>query len=323
MAKITKKAEILETLNKLMSKEAELAQTNVSGEPCKDTKVTSISESTETTDKNNVGADKLNSEQGYEQKPSSDESEPVATAKKAEDATPVVDNTTDINKVAASILDIINTKLAAQAQTGISGTPLKDTKATSISDSTETTDKNNVGADKLNSEQGYEQKDSKDKSEPVATAKKAEDAELSAKIASYELGRQFCEVLLKKTASAKQSDAELLKEAGRRDFDTLIAQAASELEQQQAEEAEQQKLAEYQGAVAFDELYKQAQYEALLEDNKQLSAKLAEYAQQEQERLEKEAQVARANEIEKIAELVFTKLKSELSTTAAVPVASK
>lgn len=83
MAKLTKKAEIISKLHELVEKEAELAQTNISGEPGKDTKVTSISEDTETTDQNNVGPDKLNGEQGYEQKPSSDPSEPVATAKSA------------------------------------------------------------------------------------------------------------------------------------------------------------------------------------------------------------------------------------------------
>ena len=76
MAKISKKAEILDTLHGLIRKEAELAQTNISGEPGKDTKVTSISESTETTDKNAVGPEKLNDKQKYEQKPASDPSEP-------------------------------------------------------------------------------------------------------------------------------------------------------------------------------------------------------------------------------------------------------
>ena len=206
MAKITKKAAILETLHSLVNKEAELAQTNISGEPCKDTKVTSVSEETETTNKNDVGPDKLNNEQGYEQKPSSDSSEPVAHAKSA---------SVDVEKLANDILSTIQTKIAENAQTNISGTPLKDTKATSVSDETETTDKNAVGADKLNKEQGYEQEGSKDSSEP-SKAKSAEEI-TKEKQASYDLGVAFCDALLKKAAEIKSAnEIELYKEADHR-----------------------------------------------------------------------------------------------------------
>lgn len=321
MAKITKKAEILETLNKLITKEAELAQTNISGEPCKDTKVTSISESTETTDKNSVGPEKLNDEQGYKQEAAKDESEPLKGAKQAED------NSDAINKMASDILSAINTKLAAQAQTNISGSPLKDTKATSVSDETETTDKNGVGADKLNSEQGHEQKDSKDSSEPLKGAKKAEDQDVdtAVKVASYDLGRQLCEVLLQKTAEARKSqekvaEVEMLKEAGRRDFDTLIAQAAAELETQQTSAVEQEKQAEVSGAAAFDELYKQAQIEALVEQVTALQAKVAEYEEKEKLVLAKEAAAKEEERFAKLAELVTKRIKDELSASA-VPVA--
>lgn len=319
MAKLTKKAEILENLHKLISKEAELAQTNISGVPLQDVDVSSISEETETTDKNSVGADKLNDEQGYKQKPSDSKSAPVASPKMASD------NADTINKLASDILSTINTKLAAQAQTGISGSPLKDTKATAVSDETETTDKNAVGADKLNKDQGYDQKDTTDKSEPLKGAKKAEAAELGAKIASYDLGRQFCEILLKKTAEVKQTqekqaEAELLKEAGRRDFDTLIAQAAAELETQQVNDAHQEKQAEAQGAVAFDNLYKQAQFEAVVEENTALRTKLAEYQQLEQVVLQKEASAREEEKLAKMAtmaaNLVFEKLKNDLQATA-------
>lgn len=318
MAKITKKAEILDTLNKLISKEAELAQTNVSGVPGTDTKVTSISESTETTDKNNVGPEKLNDEQGYKQKPSDDGSEPLAGAKSASDNT----SADQINKLASDILATINNKLAADkeaalAQTNITGKPLADTAATSVSDATETTDKNNVGPEKLNKEQGYEQKDTTDKSEPLKGAKKAEDED-AVKFASYELGRNFCEAFMAKVAAAKQAsqqELELQKQAGRRDFDTLIAQAAAELEQQQASNAEQEKIAEAQGAAAFDELYKQAQFEAVVEENNLLRAKLAEYEAKEQEALAKEAAIKEEAKFAKMAELVFEKLKNELKAT--------
>ena len=328
MAKLTKKAEILDTLNKLMLKEADLAQTNVSGEPCKDTKVTSVSETTETTDKNAVGPEKLNDEQGYKQKPTDDKSEPLSSPKQASDST-----ADQINKLATEILSAIDGKLsnkeAKEAQKGITGKPCADTKVTSVSDATETTDKNDVGPEKLNKEQGYEQKPTADKSEPLKSPKKAEeDAGLAAKVASYELGRQFCELLLNKTAnvkqaSEKQAEADLIKEAGRRDFDTLIAQAAAELEQQQTAAAEQEKQAELQGAAAFDELYKQAQLEAVVEENKALYAKLAEYQEFEKQAMHKQAELDEAAKFEKMANLVFEKIKNELKSTPETAAAGK
>lgn len=309
--KITKKAEILDTLNKLISKEAEQAQTNVSGKPLADVKVTSISDSTETTDKNAVGPEKLNGEQGYKQEDTKDPGEPLKGAKKAE--------AMDIDKLAADILSTIKTATEKQAlaQTNISGKPLADVTVESVSDKTETTDKNAVGPEKLNKEQGYEQDGSKDKGEPLKGAKKAEEIE---KDASYTLGLIFTETLLKKaseikTAQEKTAEAEMLKEAGRRDFDTLIAQAAAELEQQQAQEKQAAEQLEIQGAQAFDDLLKQAQFEALAEENNQLRAKLAEYWQQEQNvkvAQEQAAYVQRESDLAaKVAALVIDTLKRE------------
>jgi hypothetical protein len=304
MAKITKRAEILDTLHTLVTKEAEQAQTNISGEPCKDTKVTSVSESTETTDKNNVGPDKLNNEQGYEQKPQDDKSTPVASPKTAE----------EIDKVASSILATIQSKLAEQAQTNISGEPCKDTKVTSVSESTETTDKNNVGPDKLNNEQGYEQKPQDDKSTPVAAPK---TAEVKDKEASYALGFAFCDALTKKAqeikeAQTKVSEKELLKEAGRRDLDTIIAQAAAELEAQEKQAAH----LEQEGARAFDTLFKQAQIEALVEENKKLADKVASYEKLEKEAADKQAALEKEAEQTKLAALVAEIIEKRLSTAA-------
>lgn len=304
MAKLTKKAAILEKLHGLVNKEAELAQTNISGEPCKDTNVTSISESTETTDKNNVGPDKLNNEQGYEQKPSSDSSEPVAVAKSAE-------ATSDVEKMANDILATIKTKIAENAQTNISGAPLKDTKATSVSDSTETTDKNNVGPDKLNDEQEYNQEGSKDSSEP-SKAKKAEEQE---KQASYNLGVAFCDALLKKAAEIKEAqEAEMLKEAGRRDLDLMIAQAAEELQTQNG--TEQEKQAEVYGAAAFEALYKQAQLEDLAQKHQAALQKLAAYEEQEKQAAAVAAERKEEEKMAKIAATVAEILKRDLVPTS-------
>ena len=305
MAKLTKKAEILNQLHALVNKEAALAQTDVSGKPGVDTKVTSVSESTETTDKNSVGPEKLNNEQKYKQKPATDESTPVASVKSAD----------DISKMANDILDSIGAKLKeAEAQTNISGKPGKDTKITSVSDSTETTYKNNIGPEKLNNEQSYEQKPSTDSSEPV----KAKKAEENVKEASYQLGAAFCEALVKRAAEIKQAEEnnanlELMKQAGRRDFETLIANAAQQLKVAEAVEAQKMQKAAELGAQAFDALVKQAEFEAAQEEIHQLRTKLAEYAA-----IEKEAE-ARYNEQReqenqvKLAAFITEAIKRELS----------
>lgn len=284
MAKITKRAEMLNQLHELVKKEAELAQTNISGVPGKDTNVSAISEKTESTDKNNVGPEHLNNEQGYEQKPSTEPAEPVANAKTANDS---------ISKLADDILGVIKDKMAL-AQTDISGVPCKDTNVSSVSEKTENTDKNNIGPEHLNKEQGYEQKPSSEPAEPVANAKSA----------SYNLGVAFVEAISKRAqdisyARQKQAEAEMLKEAGRRDLETLIAYAAESLQTQEKQAAE----AEAAGAAAFDALYKQAQMEAVVEENQKLKEKLASFEVVEQESLKKQAE---ANEEAKMAKLAST-----------------
>lgn len=306
MAKITKKAEVLEELHRLVQKEAELAQTNISGKPGADTHITSVSEKTEHVDKNNVGPEHLNSEQGYKQEEETDPATPVA--KTANEA---------INKVADEILSTIKDKLAL-AQTDISGMPGKDTNVSAISEKTEHTDKNNVGPDKLNGEQGYKQE-----AAPAAEEKVVGHDKVSAdleKEASYKMGFAFVEALTKRAeaiayARQKQAEAEMIKEAGRRDLETLIAQAAAEL-QDTEKQANDTAYAEQQGAAAFDALYKQAQFEAAIEENKKLQAKVAQLQE-----IEKSASVKTAEELENaklakmaavVAEQVTNALKQAL-----------
>lgn len=321
MAKLTKRAEIMENLRTLVEKEAnisktkvaDLAQTNISGESGKDTKVESVSDATETTDQNNVGPDKLNNDQKHKQEPSKDPAEPVASPKSAE----------AIDKLAEELLTTINTKLAAQskealAQTGITGKPGKDTKVESVDDSTEKTNQNDVGPDKLNDEQHHEQEPSKDSAKPAAKVKKSEENEELDKKASFDYGVSFCANLLKtaqdiKEAQEKQAaETQLIKEAGRRDFDVLIAQVASELEKQSNLAKEQEKLAEEQGAKAFDEFLKQAQFEHLVEENKKLASEVAKYAEIEKKAAAQAQQIERENEIAKIAALVTAQIKRDL-----------
>ncbi len=314
MAKLTKHAEVLSQLHSMVKKQAEEAQKNISGAPGEDVKSVSVSKEHDTTNKNSVGPE--NVAQGYHQKPSEDPSEPLAGSKTA-------------NDLGAEILEIIRKQ--ADAQDSVTGAP-GDVKSESVGEDKNKTDKNAVKPE--NNKQDYEQKDSSDSSEPLAKAKKAEVEELAAKVASYELGRQFCAALLKAAGEAQQqpSEAELMKQAGRRDFDLLIAQAAEELESpeqvKQAEEAgaaafdayySQEKQAEEAGAAYFDELLKQAALEDLSQENEQLKAKLAEYEQlvasaeaEKQAHLKAvETQELQAKLAESVAATVIQKLKSE------------
>jgi len=258
--------------------------------------------------------------QGYHQKPSEDPSEPLSGSKSASD-------------LGAEILDLIRKQ--ADAQSSVDGGP-NSNNAESVSDEQDKVDKNAVKPQ--SNKQDYSQKDSTDSSKPLATAKKAEVEDLAAKVASYELGRQFCAALLK-AAGTQEDDSEiaLMKEAGRRDFDLLIAQAAEDLEgsekQASLEEAEaagyayfdevvekQASLeeAEVAGAAHFEDILKQAALEETATENEQLKAKLAEY-----ENFFKQAEAEQASEAyqaklaSSVAETVFGKLKTEMASVDA------
>jgi hypothetical protein len=330
MAHIIKQAEILKNLHDLVSAEAiakgtkvaELAQTNISGTPGKDTKVTSVSDKTETVDQNGVGPDKLNSEQGYEQKPSSDASEPVSSPKQAELSIE------DVEKRANDILTQLENRMkeAALAQTNISGKPGKDTKITAVSDKTETVDQNAVGPDKLNKDQGYDQDKTKNKSAPVAKVKSSEETVVEE--ASEKLGSLFSEALIKRAAAyelakEKNAEEELIKEAGRRDVDMLIASTVAELEAQQKQAEQNAKNEEAQGAAYFDELYKKACVDAIVEENKQLREKVAGYAELEKQAELEKAAKAKEDDMAKLATFISETIKRELVNATAPATVSK
>jgi hypothetical protein len=316
MAKLTKHAEVLNQLHTMVKKQAEEAQKNISGVPGGDVKSVSVSDEHETTNKNSVGPE--NVAQGYHQKPSEDSSKPLANAKSA-------------SALGTEILDIIRKQ--AEAQDSATGAP-GYVKSESVGDDQENVDKNAVKPE--NNKQDYEQKASTDDSKPLASAKKAEVEELAAKVASYELGRQFCAALLKAAGDNSQDDeAELMKQAGRRDFDLLISEAAENLEAQaedeeeemeaQAEDEEQQiKQAEEAGAAYFDDLLKQAAVEEAIQENEHLKAKIAEYeefikqAQAEHEAAEHQQafEYNQAKLAESVAATVLEKLKGELAQPA-------
>jgi hypothetical protein len=301
MAKLTKHAEVLNQLHSMVKKQASEAQKSISGAPG-DVKSVSVGDEHESHNKNSVGPE--NVPQGYHQKPSEDPSEPLAKAKTAED-------------LGTEILDIIRKQ--AEAQDSVTGKP-GDVKSESVGDDKETTDKNAVKPE--NNKQNYEQKASTDESKPLASAKKAEVEDLAAKVASYELGRQFCAALLKSAGETfETNEIEMMKEAGRRDFDQMIAQAAENLEQSQFAE----KQAEQAGAAYFDEVLKQAALNEAIQQNEALTAKVAQYEEfikqaQEAQYAQQTAEAAQAQQAklaEAVAEVVLSKLKNEVVSTPA------
>ncbi len=316
MGKLTKHAEVLTQLHSLVKKQAEEAQKNISGTPGAETKPESIKAEHETTDKNSVGPD--NNPQGYHQKPSEDPSAPVA--KTAE-------------TLGTEILNLI--RKHAEAQDTVSGEPCKDTNPESIDEKHETVNKNEAKPESNTPQTTGEQKPSSDESKPVAKAaeeskeeekeeekkeeakeeakeeKTAEEvAALANKVASYELGRQFCAALLKTASVSEPSEAELMKQAGRRDLELLIAQAAQELEAEEGAEAEKQ--AEAAGAAYFEDLLKEAALNEAIKENEALKAKIAELDSKEaQEKKAAEEAAAQVKLAESVAAIVLEKLKSE------------
>jgi hypothetical protein len=310
MAKLTKHAEVLNQLHTMVKKQAEEAQKNVSGKPGGDVKSVSVGDEHESYNKNSVGPE--NVAQGYHQKPTEDSSEPLAGAKTA-------------NDLGTEILDIIRKQ--AEAQDSATGTP-GAVKSESVGDDQEKVDKNAVKPE--NNKQEYKQTASTDGSKPLASAKKAEVEELAQKVASYELGRQFCAALLKSAGSQyvdnSVNESEMMKAAGRRDFDLLISEAAENLEgaEKQASSVELEKQAEEAGAAYFDEILKQAALEEAINENQQLASKVAAY-----EAYIKEAQDAYAAEqyvqstqeqqvklAESVADIVLNKLRAEMAPSA-------
>jgi hypothetical protein len=295
-----KHAEVLRQMHATIQKKAE-AQKNISGAPGEDVKSHSISDEHENVNKNAVGPE--NVVQGVSQKPSEDSSTPVKISAEA---------------LGAEVLDVL--RKASAAQDKVDGA-LNTNDAESTED--KPIDKNKIKPE--NNAQKVEQKGSTDDSKPVAKTGSEVD-ELAAKVASYELGRQFCASLLKAASTmqapqVKQAadEAALLKEAGRRDFDVLIAQAAADLEETEkvASEEVSIKEAELAGASHFDELLKQASLEQALAENEAMRAKLAEYSARETAVLtEKQAEEQQAKLAAAVAATVIAQLKAEQAPVA-------
>lgn len=175
-------------------------------------------------------------------------------------------------------------ELNKQANAGTAtGKPGGDTHPVSVSEATEHVNKNEQGKPEHNPQE-FKQEAAKDPSDPTKTHHKAaEQAELD-KEASFELGRQFARTfLMSKTAS----HTDMYKEAGRRDFESLIAQAAAELENDEAPKQEKQAAAA--GAQAYQDMSKQAAAEELQVKQAEEAGAQAFYAMAKQAQAEEQA----------------------------------
>ena len=306
MAKIEKHAEFMDALHGMITKDATAGK--ATGKPGADTHYTSVSKETEHVDKNKEGHPEHNPQE-FKQEKAKDGSDPTKTHKAAEEikpeevskeaavapqsvstapAKPGVDapntieqtvkkaNETGSNEKLAQLgqqlLDTIN-EMNKNATAGTAtGVPGKDTHYASVGSEHDKVDKNKQGHPEHNPQ---EFKQEKGKAEPI-TNKSGEEAELELdKEASFQLGRNFARAFL----ASKTAESNIYKEAGRRDFEALIAQASSELEAEapkkevkhvghvapvkvaEAQEDVQVKQAEEAGAQAFYALVKQAQEE--------------------------------------------------------------
>jgi len=293
MTKTAKNKEILQQLHDLVTKTAGAPKPVATGVPGKEPNSEAVSEKHDTVNQNAVGPES-NTPQKHDQKPSTDPAKPTggkkaedeeATApEKAAEEAPAVAANTSVEKLGQDILSMIQKFANNPVATGIPG---KDPVSHAVSDKHDHVDQNSVKPEN-NNPQNHGQKPATDPSVPVATAKSAEEAE---KAASYELGRLWGELVIKQAYDQQLTQ---IKEAGRRDFEVLVAQAAEQMKsaskQTEKTAAVSEKQAEAEGAAAFQNLYKQAQVEQaigqIVAQNEALAAKIAAF---EKEAADKEA----------------------------------
>lgn len=332
MTKTAKNKEVLGQLLDLVTKQASAPKPIATGVPGKEPTSGAVSEKHDSVNQNAVGPEN-NTPQKHEQKPSTDSAKP-AGGKKAEEtpvvetpvvdtakvatetpATPVTETTTpateantSVEKLGKDILELVQKFANNPVATGV---PSKDPKWESVNPKHDTVDQNAVKPEN-NTPQAHSQKPATDPAVPVATAKSAEEQKADAdKVASYELGRLWGELVIKQ---AQEEQLSVLKEAGRRDFELLVTQAAEQMKQASrpteksaSEAVDAEKQAEAEGAAAFQALYKQAQVEhaiaQIVAQNEQLTAKLAEFEKNAaaKEAEHKAALAAKQAELDRVA----------------------
>lgn len=315
MGKITKHAEFMETLHNMINKEASgpaksTGAADVTGKPGADTHYQSVPKETEHVDKNKEGHPENNpqefkQEKGHKEGDITGKGSKTAAAVTPPDTKPAVaakeDSSTAISQteqkktasadapaheklaqlgeqLLAAISDMQKSAAGTADSTGaakVTGKPGADTHYQSVSKEHDKVDKNKEGKPENNPQEFKQEKGHKESEITGKGSKTAQELELD-KEASFALGREFARSYLSsKTASV---EAPIYKEAGRRDFEALIAQASAELENEgryqqpvqqpqiakQAavnDEALQIKQAEEAGAQYFHQLLKQAQEE--------------------------------------------------------------
>lgn len=312
MTKSAKNKEILQQLHDLVTKTAGAPKPVATGVPGKEPDSAAVSTKHDTVNQNAVGPEG-NTPQKHDQKPSTDPAKPTG-GKKAEDetapaaakeaaaeATPAAEKTekaaeatpaapaaeanTSVEKLGRDIMEMIQKFANNPVATGLPG---KEPAQVSVSEKHDHVDQNSVKPEN-NNPQSHGQKPASDPAVPVAHAKSAEETE---KAASYALGQLWGELVIKQ---AYDQQLEQIKEAGRRDFEVLVAQAAEQMKsaskQTEKTAADAEKQAEAEGAAAFQNLYKQAQIEQalgqIIAQNEALAAKVASF---EKEAAAKEAE---------------------------------
>lgn len=331
MTKTAKNKEVLGQLLELVTKQAS-PKPIATGVPGKEPNSGAVSEKHDKVQQNSVGPEH-NTPQTFAQKPSTDEAKPTG-GKKAEDGAgeqvvasdatatqkaaaeasvtaPVepqaVEANTSVEKLGQDILALVQKFAENPVATGV---PSKDPKWESVNPKHDTVDQNAVKPES-NNPQAHNQKPATDPAVPVAQAKSANEKTAEAdRAASYELGRLWGELVLKR---AQEEQVEQIKEAGRRDFELLVTQAAEQMKQaaKQSEKTASvavgvEKQAEAEGAAAFQALYKQAQIEQaiaqIVTQNEQLAAKVAEFEKNAaaQEAEHKVALAAKQAELDRI-----------------------
>ncbi len=306
MTKSAKNKEILQQLHDLVTKTAGAPKPVATGVPGKEPDSGAVSAKHDTVNQNAVGPEG-NTPQKHDQKPSTDPAKPTggkkaedetapATAKeaateaapaaeKAAEASPAAEANTSVEKLGRDIMEMIQKFANNPVATGIPG---KEPNSGAISEKHDHVDQNSVKPEN-NNPQSHGQKPASDPAVPVAHAKSAEETE---KAASYALGQLWGELVIKQ---AYDQQLEQIKEAGRRDFEVLVAQAAEQMKsaskQTEKTAADAEKQAEAEGAAAFQNLYKQAQIEQalgqIIAQNEALAAKVASF---EKEAAAKEAE---------------------------------
>lgn len=247
------------TENNDINKEAASVAGNngAASQPGKDTNFQSVDGKHENHDKNSIGADK-HAPQNHEQHKQNDPSTPVKAA-------------SDVEKLGTELMQFLEKFAKGGSAPTATGVPGKDTNFQSVSSEHDKENKNNVGADKL-APQHHEQHKQTDPSTPVKSAEEQQ------KIASEALGRALVQTILKQAAD---SELQLLKEAGRRDFEMLVATAAEGLAGKSSKQVKTasvniEKQAEEDGAAYFQQLKKQAEFEQFIQEVRGLEAKHAE-----------------------------------------------